>query len=133
MPLHTHPVQPIADLHNPSSLEGLIAAQFDRAFLFFNVFEDDPRTCLDHCEALFRALDERGLAGELDFYGELSGRILALSGLPELAPGLAREGMLCWLLKDSAELSYADIGALLRLEHGQVRQSIADVRMALLG
>jgi hypothetical protein len=114
-------------------LDGLIAGHFDRAFLFFNMFVDDPRNCLDLSEAVFRTLNGRGAATEHDFYREVVDCVRALPERNEIVPGIPSDSVLCWLLKDSAALAYHEIGTVMAMEREQVQQRIADVRMALLG
>lgn len=113
-------------------LYGLISSHFDRAFLFFNLFVDDPRNCLDLSESVFRTLDGRGVHTTREFYSALVDHVRALPQRNELVPGMRSDCVLCWLLKDSADLSYQEIGDVMALERGQVQQHIAEVRMALL-
>jgi hypothetical protein len=113
--------------------DGLIAACFDRAFLVFSLFVDDPRTCLDLSESVFRALQINGGSTVQEFYGELVDCVRELPHKGEFLPGVAADSVLCWLLKDAADLSYVEIGAMMAMEHAQVRDRIAEVRMALLG
>jgi hypothetical protein len=113
--------------------DGLIAACFDRAFLVFSLFVDDPRTCLDLSESVFRALQISGGSTEREFYGELVGCVRELPDKGQFLPGVASDSVLCWLLKDAADLSYAEIGAMMAMGREQVRDRIAEVRMALLG
>lgn len=122
---------PIESVSAPS-IDGLVATCFDRAFLIFSLFVDDPRTCLDLSEGVFRALDGRVTLTEWAFYGELVTRVRRLPDKNEFLPGVAAESVLCWLLKDAAELNYAEIGALMTLDRGQVSDRIAEVRMALV-
>lgn len=114
------------------ALDGLIAGYFDRAFLFFSLFVDDPRTCLDLSDAVFRGMDDRHVCEE-SFYRELVHGVRGLADKNEFLPGVSSDSVLCWLLKDSADLSYAEIGALMTLERQQVAERIAEVRGALLG
>jgi hypothetical protein len=117
----------------PGTMDGLIAGYFDRAFLVFNLFEDDPRTCLQHAQGVFRSLNSRHGATERDFYGELVVGVRRLPRHNEFLPGIGADGVLCWLLKDSADFSYGEIGTLMELPREAVREHIADVRLALLG
>jgi hypothetical protein len=115
-----------------SPLDGLVATWFDRAFLFFNLFVDDPRTCLDLSEDVFRSLEHRQSFGEADFYGQLVQHVRALPRKNEFLPGIAADSVLCWLLKDAADLAYAGIASVMAMSREQVAESIAEVRMALL-
>ncbi|HKI98561.1 MAG TPA: hypothetical protein VKB51_08830 [bacterium] len=114
-------------------IDGLIATCFDRAYLMFNLFEDDPRTCLDLCEGVFRSLDGQPVLTEQDFYGRMVAKVRDLPGKNEFLPGIAAESVLCWLLKDAVDFSYAAIAELMQMTREQVGESIAEVRMALVG
>ena len=114
------------------STENFIAAHFDRAYLMFNLFLDDPRACLDRSDAVFRALSAQGELNARSFYRELVQRIRALPLSAESLEGQEPDSLLCWLLKDSADLSYADIAAAMEMDREQVGWRIAQVRGALL-
>lgn len=114
------------------AIDDLVATCFDRAFLIFNLFVDDPRTCLDLSESVFRTLDGHGNLDERAFYGQLVRSVLGLEAQNEFLPGVEAESVLCWLLKDAADLTYADIAAMMPLDREQVGERIAEVRMALL-
>lgn len=130
-------MEAIATRERPESfaanpVDGLVSTCFDRAFLIFSLFVDDPRTCLDLSEAVFRALDHRGGLTEQAFYGELVTSVRGLSDKNEFLPGVAADSVLCWLLKDAADLSYAEIAALMTMDRSQVGERIAEARFALL-
>lgn len=116
-----------------SAVDGLIANYFDQAFLMFNVFVDDPRTCLDLSERVFRLVGVRGDTSEQGFYAQLAALVRELPATNEVHPAVSVDCVLCWLLKDSANLSYDEIAAAMEMERGAVQTAIADVRMALLG
>jgi DNA-directed RNA polymerase specialized sigma24 family protein len=133
MSLQAFALDPRLDALQPKPVDGLIANYFDRAFLVFNLFIDDPRACLAQSEAVFRVLDGRLAATEQDFYAELLNRVRDLPERHECFPGLEPDSVLCWLLKDSTGMSYAEIARVMRMERNEVARHIADVRLALLG
>jgi hypothetical protein len=133
MSTHIVPLYDRAEALQAHSLDSLVATHFDRAFLFFNLFIDDPRTCLELCDTVFRGLNDDGAATERTFYTHLLQHLRELPERENLPPDMNTQGVLCWLLKDSADLSYAEIGALMAMERPQVQACIAEVRQALLG
>ena len=116
-----------------NGVEGLITQYFDRAYLMFNLFVDDPRACLQLSESVFRTLDTLGGSSEQDVYALLVEFVRELAPERGFLPEVSTDSVLCWLLKDSAALSYAEIAALMELDRQQVGERIAEVRFAILG
>ncbi len=115
-----------------TAIDGLIAGYFDQAYLLFNVFVDDPRTCLDLADAVFRGMDADE-PSTLAFYSNVVTRVRGLTARNELAPGLSTDAVLCWLLKDSADLTYQEIAVVMCVSRQDVKLHIAAVRQALVG
>ena len=116
-----------------ATVENLVTHYFDRAYLMFNLFVDDPRTCLHLSESVFRTLDLLGSSSERELYGLVVEFVRDLELRQVDLPDVSRDSLLCWLLKDSAQLGYAEIAELMSLGRQQVAEGIAEVRYALLG
>ena len=120
---------------SPQSREtdGLIASHFDRAYFIFNWFVDDTRTCLDLADCVFRGMDLDGGACERDFFRAIVRSVRELPARNEAVPGMGANSVLCWIFKDTVDLSYAEIASVMNCSREQVRDAIAAVRGVLLG
>lgn len=125
-------VQESLETLQAGAVDGLVAGYFDKAFLTFNLFVDDPRTCLDLSEGVFRLLEHSGNVTEQGFFSQLAAMVRDLPAKNEVLAGVESDSVLCWLLKDSSGLSYAEIAGAMGLQRSDVQARIADVRMALL-
>lgn len=116
----------------PITLEGLVTSHFNRTYTILNVFVDDPRTCLQLAEAVFRTMDLEGDLSEKAVYRTLVKQVRRLPNKSQFLAGEPHENVVCWLLKETSELKYADIASLMGMERDQVKVSIAGVRQKLI-
>ena len=117
----------------PGALEGLISTHFDRTFMVLNTCLDDPRICLQVNEAIYRTVDEAGDISQRAVYGALVTRLRGLASDVETLRELSSDSVLCWLIKETSDLKYADISELMGMDRESVKQAIAEVRWHLLG
>lgn len=121
-----------AGLPHSDLLESLVSEHFDRAYLVFNTFVDDPRQCLDLTEGLFRQIATAGQLSTQAIHASLVHRVRCLAHPQPLVDGLEQDEVLCWLLKETFELSYAQVAAAMDADRDTVKHAIAAVRAALL-
>jgi len=115
------------------AMEGLVSTYFDRTFMVLNTFMDDPRECLAVNEGLYRTVDEFGELSEQALFGTLVDRVRGLSSDLANLKGLSNENVLCWLIKETSDLKYADISKMMGMDRIEVKEAIAEVRWHLLG
>ena len=130
-----NPAIVVEESHHPvpcEPVEGLISTYFDRTFMVLNVFIDDPRTCLELSQDIFRTVQENGQVSQKALFCALVKRVRRLHNKNVFLEGVPHESVLCWLLKETSQLKYADIGSLMGLDREQVKLSIAAVRSRLL-
>lgn len=123
--------QSYSPLHH-DLLEALVSVHYERAYAIFNAFEEDPEVCLRRTDALFRAVADEGRLSPIAIYGMLVERIENLSEPEAFPPGISRADLLCWLIKETAQLSYGELGMVMCMDADAVKYAIANVRMALL-
>ncbi len=125
-------VEEIHDSVPCEPVESLIITYFDRTFMVLNVFIDDPRTCLEHSQDIFRTVQENGQVSQKALFCALVKRVRRLHNKNVFLEGVSHDSVLCWLLKETSQLKYADIGSLMGLDREQVKLSVAAVRSRLL-
>ena len=65
-------------------------------------------------------------------YLTLVKQIQRISQKPHFFNAMPHENVVCWLLKETTDLRYAEIAGLMGMDREQVKLSIADVRFQLL-
>lgn len=118
-------------LHN-GILESLVVEHFEKAFVVFNAFVDDHRVCVDLTEGLFREASHSEAPDAGTIYGKLVSRIRSMPDTISLVEGESVDNTLCWLLKETSQLSYKDIAEMMDWDRDSVKVAIAGVRGTLL-
>lgn len=114
------------------TLEDLVTSHFNSVYTILNVFVEDPRTCLHFTEGVFRAMDLDNDLTDKAVYRTLVKQIRRIPQKTQFLDGVPHESVVCWLLKETSELRYAEIAGLMGMEREQVKFSIAEVRGQLL-
>lgn len=114
------------------ALEALVCDHFDRAYMVFSAFVDDPRRCLDLTESLFRSVADAGSMRATTVYRGLVNRIRRISSPQLPMEGVGVDDVLCWLLKETTAMSYAEIAMVMDWQREAVKASIAIARAALI-
>ncbi len=114
------------------TLEDLVTSHFNSVYTIFNVFVEDPRTCLHFTEGVFRAMDLEDNLTDKAVYRTLVKQIRRIPQKSQFLDGVPHENVVCWLLKETSDLRYAEIAGLMGMDREQVKLSIADVRGQLL-
>lgn len=129
--MHVHAEKSFQGLQ-PTSIENLITNMFDRTFMVFNVFVEDPRACLKLNEQVYRAVDQAGTLSQKAVYSNLVKMVRRIQNKELFLDEVPHENVLCWILKETSDLTYADISGLMGLDHDDVKRTIAGVRGQLL-
>lgn len=116
--------------HN--TLEDLVTSHFNSVYTIFNVYVEDPSTCLHFTEGVFRAMDMENDLTDKAVYRTLVNQIRRIPQKPQFFNAMPHENVVCWLLKETTDLRYAEIAGLMGMDREQVKISIADVRFQLL-
>ncbi len=98
----------------------------------FNAFVDDPRQCLDLTEGLFRQVAGAARLTTQAIHASLVHRVRCLAHPQPVVDGVDQDEVLCWLLKETFELDYAQVAAAMDVDRDTVKHAIAGVRAALL-
>lgn len=115
-----------------TTLEDLVTSHFNSVYTILNVFVEDPRNCLNFTEGVFRTMD---LENDLTYkavYRTIVKQIRRIPHKTQFLDGVPHENVVCWLLKETSDLRYAEIASLMGMDREQVKLSIADVRGQLL-
>ena len=129
--MHVHAEENFQGLQ-PTSIENLITDMFDRTFMVFNLFVDDPRACLKLNEQVYRAVDQAGILSQKAVYSNLVKMVRRIQNKELFLDEVPHENVLCWILKETCDLTYADISGLMGLDREDVKSTIASVRGRLL-
>lgn len=116
----------------PTTLEDLVTSHFNPVYTILNVFVEDPRTCLHFTEGVFRAMDLENDLTDKAVYRNMVKQIRRIPQKNQFLEGVPHENVVCWLLKETSDLRYAEIACLMGMDRVQVKLSIAEVRVQLL-
>ena len=112
--------------------ENIVASLYDRAQMIINVFLDDGLQCMEMTHQLFRNVIATSGLSEYSVYAGVTEAIKGLKTRRVMLDGVSSDDLLCWLLKESSTLSYAEIAEMTGFTRGQVAEGIAAVRSSLL-
>ena len=115
-----------------TTVEDLVTSHFNWVFKMMNVFVEDPDICLQFTEGVFRALDDESDLTEKAVYRASVKQIRRIPQKRRFLDGVPHEVMLCWCLKETSDLRYAEIAGLAGLNKEQVKLNVAKVRHLLL-
>jgi len=112
--------------------ETIIASLYDRAQMIMSVFVDDGVATMELTQRIFREAQAEDGISEGSVYTLLAHTVQSLGLKREFLGGLNCDDMLCWLMKETSQMRYADISDATGLKKSQVASSIAEVRNRLL-
>ena len=118
---------------SPTTMEDLVTSHFDWVFKVMNVFVEDPDTCIRFTEGVFRALKIESDLTEKGVYRASVKQIRRIPQKRRFLDGVHHEVMMCWCLKETTDLRYAEIAGLAGLNKKQVKLNVAKVRYLLPG
>jgi hypothetical protein len=107
-----------------------LAETYRRVYGLSHAFFPEPLTCAALTNAILS-----GAVAQANMCGVYRRVVLAIRGRRDRSqpvPACSQIANFAWLLKEVAELSYAEIGDVLQMERDEVRQQIAEVREAVL-
>jgi hypothetical protein len=111
------------------ALEALAVAHYEHVYALCHAFHADPAACLSLTNQVFR-----DATTSPEYLTVCRQAVRAIARRPgELpVPSCSLRANLAWLLKEVTGLRYSEIGEVLGLELDQIKQTIAEVREALL-
>jgi hypothetical protein len=122
--VHAIPLQ----LHPAPSPQ--FAQTYARVYALSHAFFPEPLTCAAFTNAILTGAVADG--NPCGVYRRVVLAIRARKERTQPVPACSQIANFTWLLKDVADLSYAEIGEALQMETDEVRQQIAEVREAVL-
>jgi len=114
------------------ALDELVHADFERVYALFQAFVEDHEIAIGNALKTFRDAERDGPLRRDTLYAAAVLRIRGEGHRRDPVEGLPFRDTLCWLLKELANLPYRTIGEIMGLAREEVREVIADVRLALL-
>ena len=115
-----------------SGIEELATNHFERVFLLFGTFFEDPQVTMGFTESAFRATEQTGSPCPLVLYQCAVDSISHWKNEREPEEALSLQGRLCWLLKELGMLRYGEIARIVGIDSDAVKHSIAETRFALM-
>ena len=119
-------------LRKGSGMEDLATNHFERVFLLFGTFFEDPQVTMGFTESAFRAAEQTGSPSPSVLYQCAVDSISDWENEREPEEALSLQARLCWLLKELGMLRYNEIAKILRTDYEAVKHSITETRFALM-
>jgi len=101
-------------------------------FSLISTFEIDPQESLKHTHQVFHAMAEKSHASTIGLYQEVVRVVRQMVAWSGFLEGVARDSVLCWILKEATPLNYDKIGEVMSMERDEVKHGIAAVRTILI-
>ena len=122
----------IAAIRETGGIEELATNHFERVFLLFGTFFEDPQVTMGFTESAFRAAEQTGSPTPSVLYQCAVDSISDWKNEREAEEVLSLQARLCWLLKELGMLRYHEIANILGIEYEAVKHNIAETRFALM-
>lgn len=114
------------------TIDNVIADHFEKLYVFFDTFLEDPKLSLLHTESAFRSRLFQTTPTVYSAYHWAADRILSESELEADCAG-SPVGMLCFMLREVGQFSYMEIAQMTDLDRQDVGAHIAAMRSRLMG
>ena len=128
----THLSDGNSPLGKRSGMEDLATNHFERVFLLFGAFFEDPKVTMGFTESAFRAAEQTGTPSPSVLYQCAVDSISDWENEREPEEAISLQARLCWLLKELGMLRYQEIAKILGIDYEAVKHSIAETRFALM-
>ena len=114
-----------------SGMEELAINHFERVFLLFGTFFEDPQVTMGFTESAFRAAEQTGRPCPSVLYQCAVDSISDWKNEREPGEALSLQARLCWLLKELGMLRYSEIARIVGIDYEAVKHRIAETGCAL--